>query len=196
MGQVVRIRQAAVVWASLPPSEAAELAARMSPAQRAALYSELARLAPIQAGELREATHELFQQLHARHVPPTGESLDLPTTATGNRDAVERMFDPTRQGSDTPFQFLENREPDEIAQRLECERPQIAAVVLTQLSRRKANQVLVRLSPEMQLETTRCQAELEPITREILEELAHSLRLAWCAARVPEPAGMAPGFTK
>jgi flagellar motor switch protein FliG len=186
---MVRIRKAAIVLASLPRSEAEALAARLSPAQQAVIFSELARIAPGQSDELRQATRDLLEL--ARSALTTGMGRpDGEPTSLGSEEAANRSWeDVTRLDGHPAFAPLNDRAPCELAALLESERPHVIAVALAHLPRVKATKVLTHFPETTQLDVNRHLAGLEPADPELLEQLARSLCRRWHDRHALVPAG-------
>jgi len=177
--QTSGIRKAAILVASLDRPVADRLLDQMDPgdAQRVRLMA--AELDDVDPEEQRQIVDEFFRvkpMVPRRH--PPGVELDGQLARTlfpPNRFSSAEATEPG-SSEDQPFCFLHDAEGEKLARLLASERPQTIALVLSRLPPRQAGNVLVRLSPALQVDVLRRLVELEETEPEILRDVENALR--------------------
>jgi len=185
------IRKAAILVATLDRPAADRLLDQMEPAQARQVRQVTVDLGQIDPEEQRQVVDEFFRvRPLVRIKDPPGIELDgrLPSklsllssrfssglTSVADEKAVSRGSGGWRGSGGKPFCFLRDAEGEKLAGLLASERPQTIALVLAHLPPKQAGNVLVRLSPQLQVEVVRRLVDLEEAEPEILREVERVL---------------------
>lgn len=170
------VRKAAIFVASLDQTAADRVLDQM-PAEMARLVRDvLVELDKIDPAEQEEVIAEF-----RRPQKPVDRGVEIDPSLA--RRLAEDS--PTEPPAAAHFQKLGQAEADKIARVLADERPQTIAVVLSHLPHDRAGDVLVRLSPAVQVDVLRRLANLEETDPEILRELERGIE-----ARLVQMVGM------
>lgn len=185
------IRKAAILVATLDRSAADRLLDQMEPAQARQVRQVTVELDRIDPAEQRQVVDEFFRARPlVRQKDPPGIELDgrlagklslLPgrvssgIAAVADEKALSSVPDGSRGLGGKPFRFLRDAEGEKLAGLLASERPQTIALVLAHLPPKQAGNVLVRLSPQLQVEVVRRLVDLEETEPEILREVERAL---------------------
>lgn len=170
------LRKAAILVASLDRDAADALLDQMSAEQ-----AELIRTAVLELGDIDDAEEESVIDEFFRIGPllpedqPAGVELEL-TSELRETPQVTPLARAER--SHAPFRSLHGASGAALANRLRYERPQIVAVVMSQLPPASAAELLSSLSPGMQADVARRLVELEETDPEVLHEIEQGLS-AW-----------------
>ncbi|REK15922.1 MAG: hypothetical protein DWQ37_08915 [Planctomycetota bacterium] len=184
------IRKAAVLLASLEPSQAEELLRELSPAQADALRREVDALGSIDLAERGDVIQEFVRVgplLPAGN--PAGIELDapLPQSMTAAMSAQPAARD------GRSFQFLHDAGLPDLVAFLEREHPQTVAVVLSHLPASRAAEILAQLSNELQADVARRLVALDSADPEVVREVEQGLQ-AWLNTPREMPSGEGPGI--
>ena len=173
------IRKAAILVASLDRVAADRLLDRIDPAQADQIRQRTMELDPIDPQEQRRVIDEFFRvrpRVPEEH--PSGIELDSGLArrlfSPPRPPAAEEAAAPNPPGG-SPFRFLHEAEGDKLVSLLANERPQTIALVLAHLPPEQAGNVLVGLSPQLQVDVLRRLVELEETEPEILQEVQQAL---------------------
>ncbi len=144
--EMASLRKAAIVLASLDPSAATLVCQQMNRVEAEMLISEVSGLGQVPSDEQDAALADFRSELDERaSVDGTQRAEQLMASVLGRRGNEE--FDADRETALRCLQDLSALEPATIRTMLAAESPQMAAVVLGQLSGARAAQV-VRTWPE------------------------------------------------
>lgn len=185
------IRKAAILVATLDRPAADRLLDQMEPAQARQVRQVTVDLDRIDPEEQRQVIDEFFRvrPLVPQKDPPGIEldgrlaaKLSLPLSrlssglsSVGHENALPNGRGGSRRLGGKPFCFLRDAEGEKLAGLLASERPQTIALVLAHLPPKQAGTVLVRLSPQLQVEVVRRLVDLEETEPEILREVERVL---------------------
>ncbi|MBX3414579.1 MAG: hypothetical protein KF708_17970 [Pirellulales bacterium] len=154
------LRKAAILVASLDRETADRLVASMPAEEADRLYAEMARLGEIDPVEQRTIIDEFF-----RGSPPSavgGDTLELSSTVEQQLAANTVMRIDEAAAMPLPnFEPLRSTDAATLASILADERPQIVALVMSQLPPLQAATVLHRLAPALQAEVMRRLSDLD-----------------------------------
>lgn len=149
------LRKAAVLAVVLGPEKAAEAIARceLEEPEVERLAAEVARIKGVDEG-LRRSVMQEFAKLSAGGEAVEGleAAHDLLRHALGSKKADQVMSRVRQKRSARPFSSLAHLDAAHLLEVLRDERPQVLAVVLGHLPRKKAGQVLSGLPEEARIE--------------------------------------------
>lgn len=182
---VSTLRKAAVLMASLPETQAAELFGLLTPDEAAAVSAEMAALGDVSPDE-RAAVLREFAEIEQTQLPSIGPKhlrLDRPHPAHGAEEA-------------SPFEFLHDFAPDELLVLLADEQPQTLALVLSYLPAQLAAAALAEMPPERQTVVVGRIAAMGLPSEEVVRMVAEAVRrraFGEAAPRTPHsmPSGVA-----
>ncbi len=183
------LRKAAIVVSSLDRGAAEALLRELSVEQVERLRAALRALGEVPAEEREEVLREFRRQApRPPAAAPPGIELSDRLAQRFSRAAETLSQRQEAGGGRSPFDTLRDAEADHLARVLAAERPQIVAAVLSHLPPRQSGQVLVRLSPRLQVEVVRRLVDLEETDPEVLGEVERGL-----AERLARQVPMQPG---
>ncbi|GIW90567.1 MAG: flagellar motor switch protein FliG [Pirellulaceae bacterium] len=165
-----KLRKAALLVASLDEASARRLIGQLPPPQAARLRQAIKLLSNVDPDEQAQVIREFLEnRANYRTAGPVEIQLSAsaPDSPGGDRPATDL--------AGRPFRFLDEVDPEELAQLLSRQHPQIIAVVLAYVSPEKAAGVLELLPEDQQADILRRIAELDNTEPEVLQELEREL---------------------
>jgi flagellar motor switch protein FliG len=179
-------RKAAIALLSLEEDVAAALLARLGPAELRKLRQETAALGEISdeqaAAVLAELAERMATPLALARLAAPAYLLRLAQRAFGDERAVELLAEPPPPPPE-PLQRLRVARVADLAQLLGEEHPQVAAMLLTQLSSSLVAKVLAAMPADLAAELVERLAEVEEVPARAVAEASQAL------ARALETAG-------
>lgn len=171
-------RKAAILMLSLGPEAASEVYRNLSDREIEQLTLEIANLGAVREEQSREVIEEFYHTAMARQYINHGgvgvarEILEKAMGAGKAGEVIERL-----QGALTthPFEFLKHADAAYLAELVQREHPQTAALILSHLDCAKAASVLSALPPEIRAEIALRIANMDRISPEVLEEVERVL---------------------
>ena len=168
--EMTSLRKAAIVLASLDPSAATSVCKQMSPAEAEMLISEVSSLGQVPPDEQDVALADFRSQLDERAAVDGAHCAErLMASVLGRRSNEEPNI--KRETALRRLQGLSSLEPATIRTMLAAESPQMAAVVLGQLSGVKAAQVVRTWPADQRADLTLRVARLGPLAPGVIEAL-------------------------
>ncbi len=170
--------KAAILLLGLDEQVATEILRHLPPAQLRQLLPLVDELA-LDAGAQLDQVFGEFADLMARpSLPPSGSDYmrRLAAAAIGEAE-VQRLLQPAEAAPD-PREALRSARTQTLAEMLADEHPQVAAVILTQLSRDQAAKVLLALPAAVQSDLIGRIGELEELPAGALETASEVLARA------------------
>jgi flagellar motor switch protein FliG len=143
-------QKAALVILAMEEAVACELIRHLSEKELRRLVECVDKMQTLPT-ELLDATFEDFDAQLRAPVPPRGggEYLRKLTTNALGGERAQRLLEPPTIPS-APFDAIRSARAKTLADLLQEEHPQVAAVILSQLPREQAGQVLLEMPPERQ----------------------------------------------
>jgi flagellar motor switch protein FliG len=172
------IRKAAILVASLDRAAADAVLELLAPEQAQQVRHTVVAMDDIPAAELEQVLDEFAR------LSPVDSTQETPGVELAGRLAREigwgtvnynAQESAEEEPSGRPFLCLRDAEGEKLARLLSGERPQTIALVLSHLAPRQAGGVLVRFSPELQVEVVRRLVDLEETDPVILREVEKAL---------------------
>lgn len=168
--EMTSLRKAAIVLASLDPSAATAVCKQMSSVEAEMLISEVSSLGQVPSDEQDTALAEFRSQLDERAAVDGAQRAEqLMASVLGRRHNQEPDAD--RKAALRRLQNLNALEPVTIRAMLAAESPQMAAVVLGQLSGAKAAQVVRAWPEDERADLTLRVARLGPLAPGVVEAI-------------------------
>jgi len=189
----LELRKAAVLLASLPEEEAAQLMSKLQPKQVEAVSIEIAKLGSISGDEQTSAIRE-FAEVNPSAFGITTGGLDLAKSLVEKalgKNAAGTLENVRQQIEAMPFAFLQKADATHLLTFLLDEHPQTIALVLSHLSPQKAASVIGGLPADRQLSVIRRVARMGQTSPEIVKEVERGLehRMASITGQSFEAAG-------
>lgn len=205
-----QIRKAAIVISALDEVTGEQVLDQMPPALAEVIRQHLSRCEPVSWDERREALREYRDLATIPDVTPAARTPVFPSEDALQRDPLsaestfpmpfaERDARPAHQlrhhcpkaaetgeDADTPFRFLETVPIETLARAVQEERPQAVAMLLGHLPSREARALLESLPGAQRLAVLRRAAAVQPVSSEIVEDIAAGLRFALQLTRSPQ----------
>lgn len=187
------VRKAAVLLASLPEEEAAQLLSKLQPKQVELVSIEIARLGHIGGDEQSAAIRE-FADVNPQSFGTSTGGLDLAKSlvekALGKN--ANSTFENVRQQIEAlPFAFVQKIDATHLLTFIMDEHPQTIALILSHLQPQKAAQVIAGLPSDRQLSVVRRIARMGQTNPEIIQEVERGLehRMSSITSQSYETAG-------
>jgi flagellar motor switch protein FliG len=187
------VRKAAVLLASLPEEEAAQLLSKLQPKQVELVSIEIARLGHIGGEEQSNAIRE-FADVNPQSFGTSTGGLDLAKSlvekALGKN--ANSTFENVRQQIEAlPFAFVQKIDATHLLTFIMDEHPQTIALILSHLQPQKAAQVIAGLPSDRQLSVVRRIARMGQTNPEIIQEVERGLehRMSSITSQSYETAG-------
>lgn len=168
--EMTSLRKAAIVLASLDPSAATSVCKQMSPVEAEMLISEVAGLGPVDSGEQEGALADFRSHLDERAAVDGAQRAEQLMASVLGRQRNEEP-NAEREAALQRLKSLNSLEPVTIHAMLAAESPQMAAVVLGQLSGAKAAQVVRAWPEDERADLTLRVARLGPLAPGVIEAL-------------------------
>jgi len=174
------LRKAAILIASLDRDSAAGMLAQMPDDQARLIHQTIEELGPIDSIEQSEVIEEFFRisPLMPEKMPPGIElagSLARRLAMSEPDDAAEDPQVSPAKPDGRPFEQLQHTDCASLAELLEREQPQIAAIVISHLPSHRAAQLLAELPSKMQAEVARRLVDLDETDPEVLREIESAI---------------------
>jgi len=171
------LRKAAVLLASLPEEEAAQLLSKLHPKQVELVSIEIARLGHI-AGDEQSTTIREFAEVNPQAFGSSAGGLDLAKSLVEKalgKNANSTLENVRQQIEALPFAFLQKIDATHLLTFIMDEHPQTIALILSHLAPQKAAQVIAGLPSERQLSVVRRIARMGQTSPEIIQEVERGL---------------------
>jgi len=173
------LRKAAVLLASLPEEEAANLLSKLTPKQVEVVSIEIAKLGHI-AGEEQSIAIREFADVNPNNFGMTSGGIDLAKSLVEKalgKNAGSTLENVRHQIEAMPFAFLQKVDPTNLLTFVMDEHPQTIALILSHLPPQKSAQVINGLQGERQLSVVRRIARMGQTSPEIVHEVERGLEL-------------------
>jgi flagellar motor switch protein FliG len=173
------LRKAAVLLASLPEEEAANLLSKLTPKQVEVVSIEIAKLGHIAGDEQSSAIRE-FADVNPNAFGMTAGGIDLAKSLVERalgKNAGSTLENVRHQIEAMPFAFLQKVDPTNLLTFVMDEHPQTIALILSHLPPQKSAQVINGLQGERQLSVVRRIARMGQTSPEIVHEVERGLEL-------------------
>jgi flagellar motor switch protein FliG len=171
-------RKAAILLLRLGPEHAAPLLRSLRRVELNALVSEVASLGRVDLETADQVLKEFLETAEGEALPPGDtETAFLYLESTfGERTAREVMGELSGDTTSIPFQFLDNLEPEVIAENLAGEQPQTIALVLSHLTPEQSAAIIAHLPSETVVQVGFRLGMMDRVTSDALEAVENGLR--------------------
>jgi flagellar motor switch protein FliG len=172
-------RKAAIVLLRLGSEGAGPLLRSLRRSELTAVVQEVSSLGRIEV-EVADACLKEFLQATEGEALPTGDhelAFEYLQSTFGERTAREVMGELDGSAPNIPFQFLDNLEPEIIAENLAGEQPQTIALVLSHLTPAQSAEIVSFLPPEAVVEIGFRLGKMDRVTSDALEAVEEGLKV-------------------
>lgn len=173
----IELRKAAVLLASLPEEEAAQLMGKLTPKQVEQVSIEIAKLGQITGDEQGAAIRE-FADVNPSAFGVSAGGIDLAKSLVEKalgKNAAGTLENVRQQIEALPFAFLQKSDATHLLTFILDEHPQTIALILSHLSPQKAAAVIAGLPGDRQLSVIRRIARMGQTSPDIVHEVEHGL---------------------
>ncbi len=171
-------KKAAILMLRLGTEHAAPLLRSLRRSELAAIVQEVASLGRVDV-ETADAILREFVETAEGEALPAGDddtAFQYLESTFGERTAREVMGELSGESNAIPFQFLDNLEPEVIAENLEGEQPQTIALVLSHLTPEQSAGIIAHLPSETVVQVGFRLGMMERVTADALEAVENGLR--------------------
>lgn len=187
------LRKAAVVLASLPPEQAADLMAKLHPKQVEMVSIEIAKLGQV-AGDEQSSVIREFAEVNPEAFGIAAGGIDLAKSLVERalgKNAGATLENVRHQIEAMPFAFLQKVDSTNLLTFINDEHPQTIALILSHLPPQKSAQVINGLQGERQIDVVRRIARMGQTSPDIVKEIERGLehRMSSIAGQSFEAAG-------
>jgi len=196
MTDATDLHKAAVLLMSLPLDEAAQLLAKLHPAQIEAVSIEIARIGQLDGDEQQSVIRQ-FAEVNPEALGSDAGGLELAQNlvekALGS-DAADTLDNVRQSVESVPFGFLKYIDTQNVLTFIMDEHPQTIAVILSHLPPSYGATIIAELPPERQLAVVRRIATMGETSPEVIREVEKGLerRMASVMSQSFENAGGVP----
>ena len=179
MARLSKPDMAAILMISLGEEKSSKVIEKLSEKSINDLALRIGKTKMVQAQEKLEVLREcrmliLAQEYISQGGLPYARSL---LSKALPEERVETIIDQVeRHIEGNPFDFMEKAPPDRVSEILRTEHPQTIALILANLSRSKASEILVLLPAETRLDIIKRIAEMDEMKPEVVDLLKKSLK--------------------
>jgi flagellar motor switch protein FliG len=168
------IKKTALLLSGLELNTVDLLLGRLDPDDARAVRREMMSLRSVPETESRRVADEFLEASGVRPKPTSGYyGPPMPKTQQKPMRFPAEAFEPRLR---RPFDFLANIDAETIAHEISLEHPQTIAVVLANIPKRRAADILKLLPITLQKNVSRRLAEYEPADEYVVTEIASVLR--------------------
>jgi flagellar motor switch protein FliG len=171
-------RKAAILLLRLGPEKAGPLLRQLRRSELSMVAEELSSLGRVEQDTADSILREFVNELEDDGLPAGNQELayNYLESNFGERTAREVMAELSGQHVRIPFQFLDNLEPEVIAENLAGEHPQTIALVLSHLTPEQSAAIIALLPSEAVVQVGLRLGTLERVTSETLDAVEQGLR--------------------
>lgn len=177
------IEKAAVLLISLGADVASEVFKYLSPDEIEPLARQIVRMKTVDASVRQEVLQEFEETCETLGMGASGGAdyaRNLLQQALGPQRGME-MIDWIIGGRSRPFEWLKERDPQQICELVQNEHPQTIALVVSNLPPQKAALVLSSLPPELQSEVALRVVTMDSTTADVASQIEDVLRDKMCS---------------
>lgn len=190
------VRKAAILLASLPEEEAAQILSRLKPKQIEAVSIEIARLEHVTGDELESTIYEFADANPNAMISAAGgleRAKSLVQRALG-KEAGDTLDNVQQTIEALPFGFLKKVDPENLVSFINEEHPQTIALILCHLPPSYGAQVIAALPVDRQLSVVQRIAMMGQMNPEVIREVEAGLesRMESLTGQAYENAGGTP----
>ncbi|OQA01094.1 MAG: Flagellar motor switch protein FliG [Planctomycetes bacterium ADurb.Bin412] len=176
--QIPGLRKAAIVLLSLGQDIGAQVISRLERDQIEDVSRQIAELEMVRPEEQTRVLQEFYTLAMAHQYIEQGGlayAQSLLEKSLSANDASEIIKQVTQTIQQTPFQFLQKAEAENVLTFIQDEHPQTIALILAHLQPTKSSEILMGLSQQKQVEVIKRIASMEQTNPEVIKEVEAGL---------------------
>lgn len=176
--QIPGLRKAAIVLLSLGQDIGAQVISRLEREQIEDVSRQIAELEMVRPEEQTRVLQEFYTLAMAHQYIEQGGlayAQSLLEKSLSPNDASEIIKQVTQTIQQTPFQFLQKAEAENVLTFIQDEHPQTIALILAHLQPTKSSEILMGLSQQKQVEVIKRIASMEQTNPEVIKEVEAGL---------------------
>jgi len=171
-------KKAAILMLRLGTEHAAPLLRSLPRGELAGLVEEVASLGRVDVDTADQILKEFVETAEGEALPAGDKdtAFQYLESTFGERTAREVMGELSGESNSIPFQFLDNLEPQVIAENLDGEQPQTIALVLSHLTPEQSAGIIAHLPSETVVQVGLRLGMMDRVTADALEAVENGLR--------------------
>jgi len=176
--QISGLRKSAIVLLSLGQEIAPGVVSRLDRRQIEEVSRELAGLEGVSPGEQDSVLDEFYNLAMAHRYMEQGGlayAQTLLEKSLSSEDAADIINQVTQTIQQTPFQFLQKAEAENVLTFIQDEHPQTIALILAHLGSQKSAEILMGLTQQKQTEVIKRIASMDQTNPEVISEVEKGL---------------------
>lgn len=176
--QIPGLRKAAIVLLSLGQDIGAQVISRLERDQIEDVSRQIAELEMVRPEEQTRVLQEFYTLAMAHQYIEQGGlayAQSLLEKSLSPNDASDIIKQVTQTIQQTPFQFLQKAEAENVLTFIQDEHPQTIALILAHLQPTKSSEILMGLSQQKQVEVIKRIASMEQTNPEVIKEVEAGL---------------------
>jgi flagellar motor switch protein FliG len=172
------LRKAAIVLLSLGQDIGSQVLGRLEREQIEEVSRQIAELEMVKPEEQTRVLHEFYTLAMAHQYVEQGglayaqSLLEKSLSPDEANDIIKQVTQTIQQ---TPFQFLQKAEAENVLTFIQDEHPQTIALILAHLQASKSSEILMGLSQQKQVEVIKRIASMEQTNPEVIKEVEAGL---------------------
>jgi len=172
------LRKAAIALVSLGKDTAAEIMSRLPRSEIQEVAREIAALETVKQDDQEQVVNEFYHLALAQRFLEQGGlayAQALLEKSLPSEEARAILQQVTQTIQQTPFQFLQKAEAENILTFIQDEHPQTIALILAHLTHEKSAEILTGLAQQKQVEVIKRIASMEQTNPEVIKEVEAGL---------------------
>lgn len=183
LAQLSSRRKAAILLLRLGSERSAPLLRTLRRSELNKIVAEVAALGRVDLETADRVLREFVEAAEGEALPPGDDetAFHYLESTFGERTAREVMGELSGDSANVPFQFLDNLEPEVIAENLAGEQPQTIALVLSHLTPEQSAAIISHLASETVVQVGFRLGLMDRVTSDALEAVENGLRHRFAA---------------
>lgn len=173
------VQKAAIFIITIGKQTASEMMKSLKPKELEEIMLEIAKIKNVKTEVVDSILKDFYQMMEAKQYILEGgfDYANELLTEMGVGERSEQMLRKLKaQSGTTVFDDFQETKISQIANFIQNEHPQVAALIFSQLQMDKAAEILVHLEPEMQSEIMYRLASMDKISMEVIEEIEEVIK--------------------
>lgn len=178
VSQLSGVQKAAVFIITVGKQTASEMMKSLKPTEVEAIMLEIAKMKNVKTEVVDAILKDFYQMMEAKqYILEGGFDYANELLAEMGGERSEQMLRKLKaQSGTTVFDEFQETKITQIANFIQNEHPQVAALIFSQLQMDKAAEILIHLEPEMQGEIMFRLASMDKISSEVIEEIEEVIK--------------------
>ena len=176
--QLTGAQKAAVLIITVGKQTASEMMKSLKPAEVEKIMLEIAKMRNVKTEVVDAVLKEFYKMMEAKQYILEGgfDYANELLSELGGENTDQMLRKLKAQSGTSVFDEFQETKITQIANFIQNEHPQVAALIFSQLQMDKAAEILVHLEPEMQGEIMYRLASMDKISSEVIEEIEEVIK--------------------